>query len=188
MQIALYNHHDDLPFGPFPEQPNRMFNPDAMENLLMWVQTEEPDPANKDLNKGKDIPFKETLLWAMLQGLRRIDLPIMAHASINFPSDGRVESALRTHVQISTMPGRVGHDGLPVIVNRGWIAVESLWESDKEAYVLSELLPPGVDMTRSEDPIFWEHIFLGHLIRAKNAADQRVKRAIEEAARYWNVR
>lgn len=171
MRVALYKHHQCLPSGNSPAQPNIMFNPDVMRG---WKDQNEVLAANH-------------WAWGILMGLHLIkSMPsVLAHVSVCFDSKRNYfEIPEKVWIQFTTMPSEVGRDGIPIVIksNKGGrkFLVENLWSIiDDNVKTPLDFLDDGCYRGEEKNANFWQDFFTARLLAAK----EEVKDEYEEAER-----
>jgi hypothetical protein len=180
MQIALYSDHHHLPFWRGPRNPERLFDPNALEG---WTyRKREWDDATGDYKKG---PVLEHFVMPVLNGLLALHMPgIMAHVSLIFKDDEKlVVTPKRVWVQITTEPAEKDDRGLPIVVKNGIVQVLHLWGGDNGTSTPYGFLDKHP--TKEEDtPQFWTNFFLGELRESKQKAHEEAEEARARAQRF----
>ncbi len=164
--VALYHSHHNLPFWHRPDNPYAIFIPDLYKNIAI----------ENYLSAGR-VHTREGLasnhyMFPILEGLLNLDLPIMAHVSINFDRKNKeLVYTKRIWIQLTTVPHDWDGNTLPIIVRNGKIMVESLCLIDNATYCplqfIGENIVPG-----EETPVFWTNFFRAKL-RAERAAAEK---------------
>ena len=173
MIIALYDHHQKLPFGHKPDQPKEMFDPKRHGQKLV-----------------NGIFARTTWIWPILMGLRAIKLPgIMAHVSAFCLCKERGRGwhfCDRVWVQITTLPTETNCCGIPLTVRPdGTVTVEHLWGGDNGTANPYQLI--GGSMEGSDTAVFWRDFFLQELRTVKEAAVEKARAAQTEVARLSKI-
>jgi hypothetical protein len=172
MKIALYPSHHCLPFWHKPRQPELIFDSGSMADWTL------------EGSHGEDIPVHTSWMWPILQGLSAIDMPLLAHVSMNFV-DGKIHYSKRVWVQITTLPTTIDDRGIPLVVGSNNEAlVDCLWGWDNQTYSPQQL-PEARDGSEEDyaQAEYWKNLFEGILRKTKGDVLQEALERILKAQR-----
>ena len=162
MKIAFYSSHYFLPFWCDPKNPVAVFNSSRMAKYKATIC-------------GRTFFLEEDLVWPVLEGLRLIDLPLLANISLIVVDERQVfDFPERVWVQITTLP-ECQENGMPIVVEDNEVSVVHLWGGDNGTYRPHGFVGSEIKREVFFAPAFWADFFLDKLKEAKECALKGVR-------------